>query len=94
MISSAPTLHRKAPTVDIRIADAAQVVLMGSDIPDVDPAILAAAFQALDSHQLVLGPACDGGFYLIGATAAPQNFLEVCHAAPHVHSFRTCLCSR
>lgn len=51
---------------------------MGSDIPDVDPAVLNAAFQALDSHQLVLGPACDGGFYLIGATIAPPEFLQVC----------------
>ena len=55
-----------------------QVVLMGSDIPDVDPAVLNAAFHALDSHQLVLGPACDGGFYLIGATTAPPEFLQVC----------------
>jgi Uncharacterized protein conserved in bacteria (DUF2064) len=51
---------------------------MGSDIPDVDPAVLNAAFQALESHQLVLGPACDGGFYLIGATIAPPDFLQVC----------------
>ena len=50
---------------------------MGSDIPDVDPAVLNAAFHALDSHQLVLGPACDGGFYLIGATIAPPEFLQV-----------------
>ena len=55
-----------------------QVVLMGSDIPGVDPAVLSAAFHALDSHQLVLGPACDGGFYLIGATVAPPDFLQVC----------------
>lgn len=49
---------------------------MGSDIPDVNAAVLDAAFLVLDSHQLVLGPACDGGFYLIGATAAPSNFLQ------------------
>jgi uncharacterized protein len=55
-----------------------QVVLMGSDIPDVGAAVLDAAFQALNSHQLVLGPACDGGFYLIGSTVTPPEFLQVC----------------
>ena len=55
-----------------------QVVLFGTDIPDVSPEIVSAALAALDRHHLVLGPAADGGFYCIGISAAmPPGFLEV-----------------
>jgi uncharacterized protein len=43
-----------------------RVVLIGTDCPGVDRAILNQAFSALESHDLVLGPAADGGYYLIG----------------------------
>ena len=43
------------------------VVLIGSDIPAVSSKIIAAAFRALGTHDLVFGPAIDGGFWLIGA---------------------------
>lgn len=42
------------------------VVLVGSDVPDLDPRDLSEAFETLDQGQAVLGPASDGGFYLIG----------------------------
>lgn len=42
------------------------VVLVGSDVPDLDSKDLSQAFAALDQHHAVLGPASDGGFYLIG----------------------------
>eukprot|EP00873_Tetraselmis_striata_P009209 jgi/Tetstr1/429473/TSEL_019381.t1 len=37
---------------------AAKAVIIGTDIPDVSADIVTAAFAALDSHQMVLGPAC------------------------------------
>lgn len=43
-----------------------RVVLVGADCPSLDVAVLARAFQALGRHELVLGPAGDGGYYLIG----------------------------
>jgi rSAM/selenodomain-associated transferase 1 len=43
-----------------------QVVIIGSDIPGISPVILQQAFEALRSYDLVLGPAADGGYYLIG----------------------------
>ena len=43
-----------------------RVVLIGSDCPDLNAYLLAQAFQALEQHDLVLGPAQDGGYYLIG----------------------------
>jgi uncharacterized protein len=41
-------------------------LVIGTDVPDITPAILAQAFEALRSHDVVLGPAGDGGYYLIG----------------------------
>jgi uncharacterized protein len=41
-------------------------VLIGSDCPGLTSERLAAAFDALQSHPAVLGPATDGGYYLIG----------------------------
>ncbi|MGE0726186.1 MAG: DUF2064 domain-containing protein [Alphaproteobacteria bacterium] len=43
-----------------------RVVLVGSDLPDLDAATVAAAFRALGRADLVLGPAADGGYGLIG----------------------------
>lgn len=42
------------------------VLLIGSDIPGVTRDILARAFQVLRGTDAVLGPATDGGFWLIG----------------------------
>jgi uncharacterized protein len=43
------------------------VVLVGSDIPGMRPRHIARAFRLLGRHDLVFGPARDGGFWLIGA---------------------------
>jgi hypothetical protein len=46
--------------------DAKKVVVIGTDCPDLDAATLLQAFNELDNSDLVLGPALDGGYYLIG----------------------------
>lgn len=43
-----------------------KVVIIGSDCPELSPDDIERAFSLLDSHDLVLGPAYDGGYYLIG----------------------------
>jgi rSAM/selenodomain-associated transferase 2 len=43
-----------------------RAVLIGTDCPGIRPAHLARAFQVLRHKDLVLGPAHDGGYYLIG----------------------------
>ncbi len=48
------------------------VVIIGSDIPDITCGDLAAAFDALGRHDLVFGPADDGGFWLVGARRRPR----------------------
>jgi hypothetical protein len=48
------------------LAWAERVVLIGSDSPDIPRDILAQAFAALADTDVVLGPAADGGYYLLG----------------------------
>jgi hypothetical protein len=45
---------------------AASVVVIGGDCPELVAAHLAAAFGALEHTAVVVGPAADGGYYLIG----------------------------
>ena len=45
---------------------APRAVLAGSDIPDLRPADIAAAFRALGRADAVFGPATDGGYWLVG----------------------------
>ena len=45
-----------------------KVVLIGSDLLDLEKEDLKKAFLALNEHDYVLGPAADGGYYLIGMT--------------------------
>lgn len=42
------------------------VIAIGTDCPQLDTAILHQGFQALHHHDLVVGPANDGGYYLLG----------------------------
>ena len=48
---------------------ARSVVLTGSDIPGLNAGVIRAAFQALEVAPAVIGPAADGGYYLIGMRA-------------------------
>jgi rSAM/selenodomain-associated transferase 1 len=55
-----------------------RVVLIGVDCPDLNAPILTEAFQMLDRHDLVLGPAADGGYYLIGLSRlVPDLFVGI-----------------
>ena len=45
---------------------ASKVVLIGSDLPELEASDLTAAFTSLGHCQGVLGPAQDGGYWLIG----------------------------
>lgn len=44
-------------------------VLVGSDVPGIDKAILQRAFDELGDNPVVLGPSEDGGYYLVGLQA-------------------------
>ena len=49
-------------------------VIVGVDIPHLSPAILRAARDAVRRYDMVLGPARDGGFYLIGLKTPAHAF--------------------
>jgi uncharacterized protein len=41
-------------------------VLIGTDCPDLNTAVMEESFSALKHEEVVIGPALDGGYYLIG----------------------------
>jgi rSAM/selenodomain-associated transferase 1 len=41
-------------------------ILIGADCPTLGPAEIELAFQLLTENQAVIGPACDGGYVLLG----------------------------
>ena len=50
------------------------VVVIGSDIPGVQPAHIADALRKLTGSNLVLGPAPDGGYWLIARGVGARPF--------------------
>ena len=54
----------------------AKVVIIGSDCLELQPHHLEAAFAALDSTDLVIGPAHDGGYYLLGMKQLHPTLFE------------------
>jgi rSAM/selenodomain-associated transferase 1 len=56
----------------------APAVLIGTDSPDLPPENVERAFKDLETHDLVLGPAEDGGYVLIGMrNPLPQLFTDI-----------------
>ena len=60
----------------------AQLILIGTDTPWMGSRRLALALRALDRADVVLGPASDGGYYLVGArrTLPAKLVLEIFRA--------------
>lgn len=62
-----------------------RVIIIGSDCPALSTQLLHKAFQHLDHHDLVLGPAADGGYYLLGCKShTPALFEEISWSSPSV----------
>lgn len=54
-----------------------KIIIIGSDCYEINSGIIEEAFKSLDSHDFVIGPAEDGGYYLIGMTTLyPEIFLN------------------
>ena len=52
-----------------------KIIIVGSDLYDLSTDIIEKAFKKLDSHDHVIGPAEDGGYYLLGMkTLHPSVF--------------------
>ncbi len=64
-----------------------RVVVIGTDCPFLKPDDLKAAFAALESVDLVLGPATDGGYWLIGLRrSCPAVFQEISWGSSQVRT--------
>lgn len=55
--------------LDSRRRGAERCIIIGSDCPALELSLLVEALNSLQEEKLVLGPAVDGGYYLIGITA-------------------------
>lgn len=62
------------------------VALIGSDVPHITAATTAEAFALVvrDPDALVLGPAADGGYYLVAAQRVPDVFSGIEWGSGHV----------
>jgi uncharacterized protein len=71
--------HRMRSAVDDAFAaGAARVAVIGSDLPGMSTDLLRRAFALLDAATAVLGPAADGGYYLLALDRpVPAAFDEV-----------------
>ncbi len=52
------------------------VIAFNSDSPHLAPSVLESAFEILATHDVVVGPTHDGGYYLVGAKAAHPALFE------------------
>ena len=53
-----------------------KVLIIGSDCPKITPQIINQAYLQLADHDFVLGPALDGGYYLLGMNAPEASLFE------------------
>lgn len=56
--------------------DYKKVVLIGTDCPLLSREILQSAFENVDEFDIVIGPATDGGYYLIGMKKKYHELFE------------------
>lgn len=90
--------ERMARLVERGLAGGAPAMLVGTDSPDLPPETVRAALLALTRTDVVLAPAADGGYVLVGARrpvralfeidaawSGPQVFESTCRALRHAH---------
>ncbi|SHJ28451.1 hypothetical protein SAMN04487911_1162 [Arenibacter nanhaiticus] len=53
-----------------------KIIIIGSDMYDLSTDNLAHAFETLDKDDFVVGPAIDGGYYLLGMTRYAPSLFE------------------
>jgi len=54
-------------------ANETEIIIIGTDCPSLNVEILLMAFAQLKNHDLVIGKAEDGGYYLIGLKSLEKN---------------------
>jgi len=60
------------------LGHASRAVVVGTDTPGLKRTLVEKAFRCLDTSDMVLGPALDGGYYLLGLNStAPALFEDI-----------------
>ncbi|NND11554.1 MAG: glycosyltransferase [Flavobacteriaceae bacterium] len=52
------------------------IVLIGSDLPEIDQEHITSGLNALNNKEIVFGPALDGGYYLVGLSTLHDELFE------------------
>ena len=52
------------------------IVLIGSDLPNISKKIIESGFESLKNNDVVFGPAEDGGYYLIGLSKMNTSIFD------------------
>ncbi len=73
--------HKDQPEGDLgerllAAADSYPVIFLGTDIPDLKPSHLKLAAEALASGRAVIGPAADGGYWLLGLPSPADDLFS------------------
>ncbi len=77
--------ERMARSLERALAVHRHAILIGTDAPSLDAALLRGAAHALVHHDAVFVPAFDGGYALVGlARPAPALFSGIVWSTPHV----------
>jgi uncharacterized protein len=53
-----------------------KVVIIGTDCPDLNASVIMNAYVYLEDHDIVIGPASDGGYYLLGIKKLHPRLFE------------------
>lgn len=77
--------QRMARALDRWVIPRGRALLIGTDAPALDAAMLRRASRALDHDDIVFIPAHDGGYALVGLNRpAPQLFVDMVWSTPRV----------
>lgn len=76
-------------------ADYEKVVIIGSDCYELDAATILEAFKELDHNDCVVGPANDGGYYLLGMRQfVPELFDDIAWSTKEVYPSTLAECEK
>ncbi|HQU58299.1 MAG TPA: TIGR04282 family arsenosugar biosynthesis glycosyltransferase [Saprospiraceae bacterium] len=78
----------------LALAQADAAIIVGSDIARLSSKIIETAFEQLSTHDFVIGPALDGGYYLLGMKALqPEVFRDIPWSTSRVFNDTTSIIS-
>jgi rSAM/selenodomain-associated transferase 1 len=70
--------ERMAHAFEVALQRAEAAIIVGSDIAQINTSVIEQAFTTLSSHDYVIGPALDGGYYLLGMKRpSPELFRDM-----------------